>query len=391
MSDIVKNQHYIPRCILKNFSNKKHQVFEALVEEGKHYITNYSASMVEKYTYEHPQLKQNFLEKEFQKVENIIAPAINELIETIESYESADCRFNEIKKCIESIIDIVIIFYYRSGALLHEYSFERDNKDDRIDLLLDNILRSSYIHRLGKTLIGHYSFAIIKSENKDFLMSDQYVSTCALRIKSQFANLSNRHMGLRDVMILIPVSSTYYVVFFHGKRPDYINKNRINLLSAEQVGEINNVIINNSYLKCISYNEKALLDALKSFEFSSPSGTYMGFNSGAVSGATLKKEIFFYNSDQELWEFFRRYDWKKYDELKRNDICVCGSNKKFKNCCKDLYQGAERIMNDIEISQKKNDITSFVADPKVTVERPIGEFYSAKGAREMEEKYKFNI
>ncbi|MHA6482908.1 DUF4238 domain-containing protein [Paenibacillus sp. strain BS8-2] len=63
MSDIVKNQHYIPQSVLKHFAFDG-SVYEALVEEKKGpYQTPYNRSMSERYTYEHPYLAQNKLEK----------------------------------------------------------------------------------------------------------------------------------------------------------------------------------------------------------------------------------------------------------------------------------------------------------------------------------------
>lgn len=376
MGENVKNQHYIPRCVLKHFSNEKEQVYEALVEKRKHYITNYKNSMAERYTYEHQYLEMNFLENQFTELENIYSPAIDNILKLLKACDEVDTHIVDIKKCVDEILNIMIIFYYRSGALLHEFSFQTKIKDYRITLLLENILNSDYIRKLSNVISEYYSFAIVKSVNEELLLSDQYISTAALSIKSRFANLSNRHMGLKDVILLIPISSCYYIVYYHGKKPDYLKNDKINLLDNFQINELNEIIINNSYVKCIAKSDKALLESLMSFEFRSPSATYMSYSTGALSGATLKKEIFFYKSDNAIWEEFTSHDWMKHSDVKRNDKCACGSGRKFKNCCRDIFNGSKRIMDDIVYFQDTGDFAKVFSNPHGIAERPIGEFFS---------------
>jgi phosphatidylserine/phosphatidylglycerophosphate/cardiolipin synthase-like enzyme len=207
VSDIVKNQHYIPQSVLKHFSSNE-KVYEALVGEKKDpYPTHFRNSMSERFTYEHPNLALNQLEKFFQDVEADYAPAIVEALRLIELCENGEETIDAVKKHVQAYLDAIIIYYYRSGALLHEFGHETAKKEIRISLLLDKLMNTSYINNLGKTLMDFYEFALIKSEQNHFLISDQYISTVALRIKSRFANISNRHLGLKDVMILVPLSS----------------------------------------------------------------------------------------------------------------------------------------------------------------------------------------
>ena len=200
--------------------------------------------------------------------------------------------------------------------------------------MLSKILNSYYIYELSLTIINCYNIAIIKSERNDFLLSDQFISTAALGIKNRFANVSNRHIGFKDVLILIPISKAYYIVYYKGKIPNYINKNDINILNDDQISEINHTIINNSYKKCVAYNIDPLKSAGNNFEFSSPSAVYIGYNSGATYGATLKKEVFFYYEDKIIWDFFINHKWHKFIQKKDDDMCPCGSKQLFVNCCK---------------------------------------------------------
>lgn len=369
----VIQQHYIPQCILKHFANEKDQVIECLVERGRIYPTNYINSMVERYTYEHPGLETNTIEKYFQKIEDYIGPTIIKIIKIIERYERGEKQFDDIKSLVYQYLPDLIKFYYRSKALLTELEFEKPNKEDKVYLMMDNIFNSGYIQNLSKTLIKYYDFAIIKSEESEFIMSDQYISTVALAIKNRFMNISNRHMGMQDVAILIPISAKYYAVVYNvhnGNKPGYIVANTLNDLSQSQIDELNEVIINNSYLKAISYDRAALERALAKFEYHSPSMAIAG-GSGFTMGATLKKEVFLYPRDRQAWELFVSNQWVNYWHLERNDLCACGSGKKYKKCCYEIGEICKRMYKDIEY--KRED---YAVHEEATVERPLAEFHA---------------
>lgn len=372
MSDIVKNQHYIPQSVLKHFASNE-KVHEVLLEENRGpYPTNYRNSMSERFTYEHSYLPRNQLEKFFQEVESDYGPAIIEALGLIALYESGEGTIHSIKKHVQSYLNAIVIYYYRSGALLHEFAHETSSKETRISMLLNKLTKTEYINELGNSIKDHYNFAILKSDEGHFLLSDQYISTTALRIKSRFGNISNRHLGLKDVMILVPFSSHYYVVFYHGRKPEFVRPDTLNTLNAEEVNEINKIIINNSYKKCVSREKSSLLQALPHFEWSSPSAVYIGHGSGRVSGSTLKKEVFYYEQDKRVWELFTNpTHFGKYNELGRNDGCGCGSGKKFKNCCYEDYKEVKRIWH--TISDKHLAIKVGV-HPEAQVEESIFSF-----------------
>jgi len=203
-------------------------------------------------------------------------------------------------------------------------------------------------------------------------LSDQYLSTAGLAVKNQFSNISNRNMGLRDVIILIPISCSYYAVYSHGKTPDYIVPEKHNVLTAEQVHEVNRTILNNSYRKCVGYNEAFLRESMESFVYRSPSGVRMVYDSGAVAGATLKKEVFFYPEERQVWDFLAGMKMLKFEGMGRNDLCACGSGKKFKKCCLYYYSRASSAILDIK---NKIDVRSYAVHPTATVERGINEFF----------------
>jgi hypothetical protein len=376
MSNKTINQHYIPKCVLYNFSNKKQQLYECYLIKKKIYKTNIKSSMMDRYTYEHPYIEINRIERWFSVIENKIGPLIRRIIMILENNGYAELR---------SIIDVLniclpefLIFYYRSGALLYEYSFDQNDENNRILIMSEKIMNSGYIKSLSKSIIGNYNICIVNSVNGNFLLSDQFLSTAALSIKNRFASISNRHMGLKDTIILIPISKKYYAVYYHGNVPRYITSNRINILNEMQVNEINKVIINNSYRKCISYSNEALVSALEKFEDQSPSEIYAGYGDKLLYAATRKKEVFFYDRDKKAWQFIETPNWDRYYNIGRNDICPCGSNIKYKKCCLEPLSIAEAIISPFmakrEFPFATVDVNKDAISADSTIELPIDQF-----------------
>lgn len=368
MNTITKNQHYIPQSMLANFANSKGKVFEILLQSKNIYSISYRQSMSERFTYEHPYLEDNYLEKEFGKIESYFAPAMRRIIETLES-EPIDIEV--VKKQIETHMRDFLIFYYRSGALLNEYAFDGLLKEDKIPLMLEKILDSAYLTELTGTIIKYYDFSIIKSENDDFLLSDQYVTTSALSIKGQYANISNRHLGLKDVLMLIPLSNKYYIAYFNGQKPQYIKSNAINVLTSEQIREVNRAIINNSYIKCIGGNRESIELVKGDFRFESPSRAIMGYESGKQTAALRKKEVFFYDEDIEQWSFFRELKHMINVNTKRNEVCKCGSGVKYKKCCQNKSERNYSIVNNM---YKKGHHIKIRSHPEALIEKAIDEY-----------------
>ncbi|KWX83444.1 hypothetical protein AMQ83_31325, partial [Paenibacillus riograndensis] len=91
-----------------------------------------------------------------------------------------------------------------------------------------------------------------------------------------------------------------------------------------------------------------------------------------TSGATLKKEIFFYERDKKVWKLFvDSMHVKQYGGLGRNDACGCGSGKKFKYCCFEIYEGVKRLWRSIE---DQNLAVKIMPHPSVQVEESIFSF-----------------
>ena len=369
MGNITKNQHYIAECLLQHFTNNDKKLFELLLSNKTIYPTSISASMSMNYTYEHQQLSINTIEKYFSKIEGEISPKIIEIIKDINDCKNELIDFSLIRKKINDLLPIFIIFYYRSGALLKEFS--NIHEEDKIPLLSNKILNEKYIRGLSLMIENEYNFAIIESNN-GFIMSDQYVSTAALKIKGSFSNICNRTIGIKETLLLIPISSKYYAVYWHSESPFCINENSINLLNIENTNSFNKVIANNSYVKCISENENSLKVIINEIYFGAPSSFFAGNDeTGYYSGAIKKKEVFFYEIDRQAYkQFLEFHEFNRYDTLGRNDICLCGSNIKFKKCHQDSYNRVKLTIQDLGNLQDRT-ANRFVISRYNIIELPI--------------------
>ncbi len=369
---IVKNQHYIPECLLWHFVNQDKKLFEALLERKKIYPTNPDSSMCARYVYEHDKLPTNTIEKYFQKIENKIAPEINDLIDDIDKHKKGSIEFSIIKQRIEKLLPIFIIFYYRSGALLTEFS--SINKQDKIPLLSKKILNEFYIDLLVDMIKNKYKFALIESNN-NFIMSDQYVSTAALKIKGKFTNICNRTIGIKETIILIPISASFYSVYWHSDSPFFLKEDTINILDKDETKKVNYAIINNSYRKSISSNKDILKELINDYHWSSPTQIYAGNDkTGYYAGAIKKKEVFFYEIDRIAYNSLDLFYTKTgYEKLGRNDLCFCGSKKKFKKCHEDIYDRLKSLLHDLKYIKNRSANRFGIPNANI-IESPIDQW-----------------
>jgi hypothetical protein len=368
---VTKNQHYIPQCLLVHFADTKEKLFEAFLQQKKVFPTTVANTMSETYTYEHNKLPVNTIENYFSKIEGEVSPLVIKLIESIAKLKNGELEIGVIKENVAKLLNNFLVFYYRSGALLTEFSSA--NKGDKIPLLSEKILDHDYINKLSEAILKFYDFALIESSD-DFLLSDQFISTSALKIKTQFSNLSNRHIGLNETIILIPISSSFYAVFWNTKGEFFIKKDQINTLSEDELKLVNNTIINNSYIKCVSKKAESIKDVLDNYRWASPTNIYAGGNpSGYYMGATKKKEVFFFEEERKAYELLDFMSITMYRNLGRNDICACNSGKKFKKCHLDAYNRINTVMLTFGRSQRDN-MRDFLIYGIPIIEKPVDEW-----------------
>lgn len=234
-------------------------------------------------------------------------------------------------------------------------------KEIRVERMLLNIMDIRYINGLINTICNCYKCAIICDDSKRFLLSDQYVATVALKYKNHFSNASNRQIGMKDTMILIPLSSKFYITFYDGRRPQYVKENEINILEKNEIQLINDVIYQNSYVKCVGTSELELERVKQvNFETASPTKSIMIYSDGTIQDNIVKREVFYYDEDRDMnahfFEYISTYKTIIKGKIGRNDKCVCGSGKKYKKCCLKKYEEAARILRDI-FNQKNVNYT----------------------------------
>lgn len=371
---VTKKQHYVSQGILKHFADERKKIFELFIDKrilSKKIIED---TMSQNYVYEHPKIERNTVEDIFACFESKAFPIIDSLIVEVEKLYKTEKNIIQIKEKIREIIPYVLLFYFRSGALLKEYSMYSDNpKEVRVERMLLNIMDVNYIRGLRNTICNCYKCAIIYDEDERFLLSDQYISTVALKYKNRFSNASNRQIGMKDTMLLIPLSSKFYIVFYEGNSPTFIKEDAFIKLKEKEVQEINDVIYQNSYVKCVAKNEIEL-DRVKNVhvESSGPSKCIMKYNNGSVQNRIIKREVFYYDEDKDMnlrsFEYMSTYKNSIEKKIGRNDKCVCGSGKKYKNCCIKKYEEIDRILRDIQNPQY---IANYTISGALTVEDSI--------------------
>jgi len=116
MKKTTHNQHYIPKCIQKQFSDNKREVYYTLVESDEIRRIHVKHTMTLKDTHEHPAFPENMLEDYFQKFENKFITNIRNIEGKLNENNNSDA--GAIKKYLYENLSDYIFMYYRSGALL---------------------------------------------------------------------------------------------------------------------------------------------------------------------------------------------------------------------------------------------------------------------------------
>lgn len=377
--NIVVNQHYISQGLIKLFSENQKSVFEFNVENEKVYRAAISKTMYGKKIYEHSGLPENTLELFFKKIEDKYIPTIKSVIELLDND-----RIEDAKEVIKSIVKLYLFFYYRSGAVLYELGYQNHLIQEKIvSKMLDRISNYSYLDKLSKAIINDYKMVIVKTNKKGFLLSDQYISTASLDCKGKIANYSNRTIGFVNCLIMLPISSKYYVLFYNGRLTlnAFLSEKDLVEISNEDLFLLNKAILRNSYKKCIAMHEQDFND-ITSFksDCDGTTGVLVRYNNGLFSEYALKKEVFLYDADLDIFNKHLQYvselqQFKKNHlrDISRNDLCLCGSGKKYKKCCIDKYQKSLLIYQRLKL----ND-SSWMCTPSECVEFPIHSFWGQK-------------
>ena len=71
------------------------------------------------------------------------------------------------------------------------------------------------------------------------------------------------------------------------------------MLNDIDVAKINNVIYQNSYVKCVAKKQEAF-GVLDKITLSSPTKTIMTYSDGTVKDYVSKREVFWYEKDRDM-------------------------------------------------------------------------------------------
>ena len=222
---IKKNQHLVSQFIQKQFSNENKKIYGIkeieLINDGsiKYEINKFSITntMCKKDSYELPNISLNYLENEFSKIESKYVSIYNELVLLIEKKDS----YKKIKEYITNkCMPYFLWFYYRTYQFtLLGLEEENTNLQQKQKLLRfkDTLFDSKYLYELSKTILNCYNMYILESTSEDFLLSDCYLCTASTNFKGYYSSdyriWSNRLIGLKNMLILIPINAKYYILF----------------------------------------------------------------------------------------------------------------------------------------------------------------------------------
>ena len=342
----TKKQHYISNSILDNFF-KTNKIHEYNLKKHSDYDCSTDNSMCCSDIYESDLFEDNKLEDAFaQLYDGQFANTLSEIDNLLLN--------NQVKSAIDLLkhnFYFYVVSYYKSLASLVRLSkndnhiLEKNKSTTRMFKLITNI---DYMKRMSIILTNCYDIYIIKSNDSNFVLCDQFISTASNYFNGMFSNISNRDIGVKGSIILFPVSIDYYFLLYDKTMNKSINMipNSINILSKQETEKINNIIYNNATEKiCTLKDKKYSFQNVNSYGDES---VYMVYSNLSSQGYKKKKEIFYSEGEQDLYKLFSDLEWGKYIKLGKNEKCFCGSGKKFKKCCFDKVERCKLIMSNIK-------------------------------------------
>ena len=187
--------------------------------------------------YELDGFKKNYIESKFQEIETFFGRRLKGLINRIESKEGIYSYKKYVKK---HLMNIMLLFYFRANKEVEELC------------KLDN----HYLEKLSEKIFKNYKFYIIHSKDHSFMLSDSYISIYDEKNRS-LEDLVDSKEG----MILIPVSSKYYILFTNKmtRRERVLHVFKNNKYSYYDIDFYNKIIYRNSYIFIVGKHKEYFL------------------------------------------------------------------------------------------------------------------------------------
>ena len=274
-NQVTKKQHMVAEVVQKQFSYdglKTYGVKEIhILDENKkckrinYDINSFSISNImwfdscyELPTYCRTNQNTNLLENRFAEIENVyldILEKIKNMIEQKYSFKELDNYIKDIALCY------FLIFYFRTKMILF-YGNSMKGTDKQQDVILKRLNHTlfdyEYITGLINTIKHCYKLSILESPSNSFLLSDSFISTASIDYKGiclETPFYLNRTIGLKNIIILIPISGRYYLLFSDNK--NYTKSNYMKIYDHE-ILKYNSVIYRNSFEFTVGRNMEAV-------------------------------------------------------------------------------------------------------------------------------------
>jgi hypothetical protein len=273
----VKNQHYVPRFYLKNFTNSDDKIFVFDKTSDKVFQTAVENIACENYFYDNDRLKTEFqeeqyLEKFYSSIESEFAPFYTDFITKVESKEW-DKITKEDKKAFASFLVLQIDrtkehreMSRQSYSIMKEqlfekgftqqqlidFGFELENPDPK-DLHIESILLGEEMRdTLAEILENHIWILIENNTNQPFFTSDNPIA--------KIANIKEDHISYdgyasEGIEIIFPLNSKYLLVLCereYFKNLEKIENSKLIITDIENINYYNSLEIIRSYRQVFS-------------------------------------------------------------------------------------------------------------------------------------------
>jgi hypothetical protein len=340
----TKKQHYISQSIMKTFFENS-KVKEYNLKTYNNYNSSIENSMCCSDIYESDYYDDNKLENAFSALYD---GKFAFILTNIKDYLNRGL-VNDANLLIKKNFYYYTVSYYKSLASLIRLSkleteeLERNNSTKKMFDLITNV---KYMNRLSLILEKCYKIYIIKSCSSNYILCDQFIATASSLFNCMFLNISNRDIGVKGSIIFLPISKDYYALLLDKDMTIDFSIDKINELSEDQTQKINNIIYNNATEKIIGVrNFQYNFENTNSF---GDERCYVGYANSSSRAWKKKKEIFYFEQQQHIYDTFQKFEWVDYRKLGRNDLCHCGSGKKYKKCCMEIDKRCNTIMQNIK-------------------------------------------